>query len=508
MKQKKMKRSLLILFLSIIFTLSACNSAIEIQEVTQSRTETCARSFDAWKVSGTYAEYIIEKTAEPDKNAALQMAKELEEQEKEILKYMDCDVDSPISVWIVNTDVAGTGGITDSYVLDKTIITGKEQIENGEYFATYIKETTEIKNTWLAYGIIAEATEKEEATNDSEKDFARYYENAEDMGILGLADTRFLSELCAEEEVQIARKTAVSFYHYLKKQQQSSDIRELAGNLSGKDLTQEKNEWLTSIGVNREYDYPYEGLYDITAGISKKYSKGISASGIYADYEIALQDDPACFMSNVENVERFLYENQQGAKELRDYMKKAENSDLLNLDRRAEYFIEEQNNSYQTLGGYTDISTGKITIDSPYVLYCHLHELTHLWSLVEPQDGTPEKIWFGEGFACYGALQVKEHCGTDIGGSLEADKSDHTLFNNAYVYANIEKYGLEEALQRYDYPYYESFITYLIEHYSLEEVIEVVTGNQTVEEVFEKNFEELQQEWMENLTKSQINDKI
>ena len=144
-----------------------------------------------------------------------------------------------------------------------------------------------------------------------------------------------------------------------------------------------------------------------------------------------------------------------------------------------------------------------------------------------------DKIWFGEGFACYGALQVKEYCGIDIGsfkdadflwcqakmlesagikeakdilelygqlgGSMEEDKFDHTLFNNVYVYSNVEKYGLEEAVQRYGYPYYESFITYLIENYSLEDVIEVVTNHHTLEEIFEKNFEELQQEWLRNL---------
>lgn len=36
----------------------------------------------------------------------------------------------------------------------------------------------------------------------------------------------------------------------------------------------------------------------------------------------------------------------------------------------------------------------------------------------------------------------------------------------------------------------------MVENYSLEDVIEVVTKHQTVEETFGKNFEELQQEWM------------
>lgn len=530
MKQKKMTKILFIL--CAMFMLSACNSKIEITEINQPRTETCARSFDAWKVSGIYAEYIIEKTVEQDKNAALQLVEKIEEQEREILEYIDWKVDNPISVWIVNTDIVGTGNITDSYVLDKKIITGKEQIENGEYFATYVKKATGIQNSWIAYGITGTVTEKE-ATKDSGKELARYYENTEDMRILGLADTRFLSGICSEEEIQIAKKTAISFYTYWKEQQGTDDIKKLGESLKGKNLTEEKNNWLTSIGVKKEYAYPYEGLYDITVGISKKYSKGISASGTYANYEIKLQDDSAYFMSSVENVERFLYENQKGAKELHDYLGKAENSNLLHLDRKASYIIEEKNNSYQELGGYTDISTGEITIDSPYVLYCHLHELTHLWSQAKQQDSTMDKIWFGEGFACYGALQVKEYCGIDIGsfkdadflwcqakmlesagikeakdilelygqlgGSMEEDKFDHILFNNVYVYSNVEKYGLEEAVQRYGYPYYESFITYLIENYSLEDVIEVVTNHHTLEEIFEKNFEELQQEWLRNL---------
>ena len=530
MKQKKMTKILLIL--CIMFMLSACNSKIEITEIIQPRTETCARSFDAWKVSGIYAEYIIEKNVEQDKNAALQLVEKIEEQEKEILEYIDWKVDNPISVWIVNTDIAGTGNITDSYVLDKKIITGKEQIENGEYFATYVKETTGIQNSWLAYGITGTVTEKG-AMKDREKELASYYENAENMGILGLADTRFLSVLCSADEIQIAKKTAISFYTYWKEQQGTDDIKKLEESLKGKNLTEEKNNWLNSIGVKKEYAYPYEGLYDITAGISKKYSRGISASGTYADYEMKLQDDPGYFMSSVKNVERFLYENQRGAKELHEYLEKAENSNLLHLNRNANYIIEEQNNSYQELGGYTDIFTGEITIDSPYVLYCHLHELTHLWSQTEQQNSTIEKIWFGEGFACYGALQVKEYCGIDIGsfkdadflwcqakmlesagkkeaedilelygqagGSLEEDKFDHTLFNNVYVYSNVEKYGLEEAVKRYDYSYYESFVNYLIENYSLEDVIEVVTNHQTVEETFKKSFEELQQEWLENL---------
>ncbi|WP_143524482.1 hypothetical protein [Roseburia sp. 499] len=84
----------------------------------------------------------------------------------------------------------------------------------------------------------------------------------------------------------------------------------------------------------------------------------------------------------------------------------------------------------------------------------------------------------------------------NAGGSMEEKEFNHTLFNDIYVHENIEKYGLEIAIQNYDYPYYESFINYLIENYSLEDVIEVVTKHQTVEETFGKNFEELQQEWM------------
>ena len=93
-------------------------------------------------------------------------------------------------------------------------------------------------------------------------------------------------------------------------------------------------------------------------------------------------------------------------------------------------------------------------------------------------------------------------CGTDLNlimkngvdGCMEEKEFNHTLFNDIYVHENIEKYGLEIAIQNYNYPYYELFINYLVENYSLEDVIEVVTKHQTVEETFGKNFEELQQE--------------
>lgn len=533
MKKKKNKKNLnFILYILVIISLSCvgCGSKIEITEITQKRTEECERSFEAWKVNGQYAEYVIEKSVEEDKENALELVKSLEEQEEKILDYTNTTLEKPISVWIVNTDIVGTGNITDTYVSNKSIITGKEQVENGEYLATYVKESTGIKSYWLAYGIIAEAINDEKSMDYRNKQLAEYYENAENMGILGLADTRFLSQLCTEEEIQIARDTAASFYDYWKGKQKTEDINELSESLNEKDLTEEKNDWLTSIGVTKEYDYPYEGLYDISVGISHQYEKGIAASGKYADHEIKLQEDDTYFMSNVENVERFFYNNQHGAQKLYDSLKKADNSDLLPLERRAKYRIEEQNNIYQVLGGETDVNKSEIIIDSSNVLYCHLHELTHLWTQPEQKEKTTEDIWFGEGIACYGALQVEEYCGVDIksykdvdyffvlakmlesadteeakkilelyknaGGSMEENQFNHTLFNNIYVYENIEKYGLETAIQNYDYPYYESFMNYLVENYSLEDVIEVVTKHQTVEETFGKNFEDLQQEWM------------
>lgn len=514
---KKKYKLLIVIFLLIL--LSGCSNDINLTEGKHYRGETSNRTFAEWKSTTEYADCYIEQEHVSSQDEAVELIEKIDSDIKKIIKYSKIKEKNKPSIVIAQSDLIDGKSLEQSYTLENTIISSKNLVLTDEYLPVLVLMTLQLDEFWLAHGIAATIMESQidNAT------LTNYYTNDGDMGVLGLFNARFYTSVSGDD-VDIVNGTAVSLYNYIQKTYGKDECLRLLSGTSTLNMKEVKSNWLKSIRVLVPYNYRFEGA--LTGyNVYKSTRFDIYIKGPYANYDIQMYLDGSHYLSSPYRLELFLYHNYLAIKELKEILLEQTSAKLLNLNKVPLYQIN-WDRSQKCIANYKE---NVIYIQSDFLFQAQLHEMVHIISSVS-EDYTSEDTWIHEGFASFMTTKVnnEDSCffhdlpgypdstleylyinaiqsygydgavllsnyGYQDAGKIEKDlalyfeKKDgklndpndfnRRLYMDAFSYGVLKNMG-KEILDNKSVnlcPLYESFVSYLVDEYTLDKVIRLVT---------------------------------
>jgi hypothetical protein len=304
--------------------------------------------------------------------------------------------DSNIENCTSHDDVVYTSpGSLDSFVLSEDII----GISTG------------VSEQWVKAGL-AYIVSGEEIDTQSLKN---WYQKTEDLDILGLFVVRFMEDWVSPEEVNIARMTAASLINYCFENEKLTV--ESLGEKMNNDI---RNRWLSSMGVERTVDYPYDGLYEPFVFSQSDDCSLLLESEIMNFCLNRLLETPYPFFDEVREAEDLIYRAYTGYQALTDYL--LINAPSISHLINSEETITIEVKKLDVMLGYTRGNT--ISIHNSAVLFDVLHEIVHTYDWNEKLNTVNHNLLLTEGFAEYlGKLlpiyeqTVKKAIWDDLNGS-------------------------------------------------------------------------------------------
>jgi hypothetical protein len=425
-----------------------------------------------------------------------------------------------IQVYIIQIPVES--GI---YVGENTVYCTIEELETDSYRTKLVRSLYGLTDPAMIHGLEGYVFGESADVNALKK----YYSEAEDISVLSLFGARFYEAWNTEEEIELAKETAVGLVGYLIGQDKSDLI------LSQTVSMDEKNEWLKSMGVNRTYENPYElPFVPFTFGKSKEHSLIIDSNQAKYYMSSVVQ------FSTAKEVEEFVYKDYDGRNYILNYLKEnAPNQfEYFHIDTKPQYFIS---NKFRKVGGVARPG-GKVELAMHTV---HLHEYIHV--LTGGNRGA-SKYWMEEGLAEYLSWVIypdnymvkidfmnataeslpdsseyyvksmnyyKENGGEfgtgNINARLYADACAYGVLNSKEnLPSNAQSigsaYGLDERYRgngnELTYTQACSFAAYLVDKFSLDDYLAYHIGekkNQRFEDAFGVSYQEAKQEWLDYL---------
>lgn len=542
------KKNILYLLFIICLLFTGCRSEVDdladdifTTEKTVYRDDYHARKYDEWVITIGNIEYHIEKDNILSQEIAENLAKELHTSVK-LLKdkaktYANEDV---MSINIVKSNVKTGKKLPHAYYdADlNTVYLQKDQIQDFYTLKAITELIFDIHIPWLVYGIAGEISEYEV----DEKELCLYYSDIDNIGTLGLFGARFYEK--SNKDVGIAIKTAISFYRYLISKYGEEIWQEFKTLNIKYDTIIEKQEWLKKIGCDTvyhltcgeqimNYSFYYDNEYDIIVQSS------------YADFYVKFYDKTDSIMNDSSNLERLLYYNLDSYSR---YLELAyqEDFDEYLFDERIKCYINEKSGQHRTV---TDYNT--ILLFDWYFEYAHAHELAHaMIEYLHPEKtiGDISRLWLGEGFATYitailplenstisyrngiknydfDYMRMKDMQDNDLDGTTyyEVDKAklfeqrlwdfycdggafgdqsdfDKIRYYEAYTKAYLYTHNFDINDPDTPYGVFASFVKYIIETYSWQKLVYLVSSNASIEDTLGKPFEQLIQDWKELYT--------
>lgn len=427
--------------------------------------------------------------------------------------YSNDHYSDKLSIYILDSTI-----YDEPYVVGRNVFCSKDDFESGVYKEALTQGYFNLEDKSLSIGLAGYCFD-EKFDNEVLID---YYSNEDDISVLGLFGGRFYDGFNTNVEIEIARKTTLSLTDYIIMKYGFDTL------LNGFDA-QLKQEWLDSLGIKREYDYPYEGKFT-----NFHFSKS-------SEYPLIVKTDQVTYyfqpiesvLNESQEIEYFIHKDIDGRKYILNFLKEhMEDYRLINNSQIDCYVLSGTNekNGGDTLGNKITLY-GRI---SP-----HLHEATHVF-VRESLNAS----WKYEGMAEYINLIVypysyyketltKEYLenGTknqsqvvkeafeyyfNQGGRVTStDGIDMRLYVDSIAYASLhtnskidqfntlttpinEVYGLKTNMEGNELTYFQanSFLAYLADFYSIEDVIKFYTTDLNIEDVFQKTYAELKAEWI------------
>lgn len=426
-----------------------------------------------------------------------------------------------INIYVIEAPLDNT-----PYIGDNTVYCTLQDLEDNIYRPALVRACYNLTEPAIIHGLTGYIWGEEV----DESKLRDYYNETEDMSLLGLTGVRFYKEWNNEEQIQLAKDTATSLMAYLVDIDRKDMV--LIQGLTRKI----KEEWLQSIGVEKNYENPYEGeLNQLKYSKSEEYPLIITSNA--ANYYIQASEE---FLTSRE-IEKFLYKDIIGRKDILNYLKEnaMENFKNINHEVKAEYYFL---GDADKLGGLT-LPGGRIQLYRPMA---HLHEYVHCLT----GETSSDKKWMQEGFAEYlSIVVVPDNYMVEIdfanidpnmlsddgefweiafnyyknkGGSFEEDAINRRLYVDAYAYVTLNTQGSwtkgytpignmydatsKELVQGNELSYLQacSFTAYLIDNYSLDNYLSYYLGTQrnaSFEEYFGGAYEEIKTKWIEYISK-------
>ena len=255
-------------------------------------------------------------------------------------------------------------------VIGNRVYSTAEDVLSGQYRVALLAAAFGTDEPWVAIGLTAYVFD----TELNEDILTSYYSESESLDILSLFAAYFNDAFADEEERDIAEATAASLSRYVI---ETYGLDELLKQ--GQTYVQ---PWLTSLGVDREYENPYSGSFS-----GYRYT----ASKDYPLVVISTRDDEFYFpvleglIETPRQIEDILFENTQSAKVILSYLE----------EHAPEYFEEIKRNYSEPIFYYFNDDHDyhvadrgrRVHVNDPSVM---IHAMIHV--MIPPPKGIPS-LW-------------------------------------------------------------------------------------------------------------------
>lgn len=227
-------------------TLLPFDDELEFEEGKYIRDQSCGRIFNFQKTTyGLLTIAIADKLLEP--NEFQEMAEQIISIYRDLYTHSLVPMDLPITVYVIFNPDQG-----DCYSTDQVVFVSPEELKNRTFMEEMFGVGSGISEYWVRVGLTSLALDEQ----PSEEPLAAWYQDTDDLDMVGLFYARFLEDWASEEETQIARLSAASLIQYAL-EDKNIPIDQLAEKVDNEVRTL----WLASLGVDRVVTYPYDGRF-------------------------------------------------------------------------------------------------------------------------------------------------------------------------------------------------------------------------------------------------------
>jgi hypothetical protein len=174
-----------------------------------------------------------------------------------------------------------------------------ENLDSVKFKELLIGASTGINEPWVRAGLAYLAS----GDKVDDQVLKNWYQETQDLNILGLFVARFMEDWATPEEVEIARMTAASLIQY------GTENEGIAIEALGSSINNDiRNRWLASIGVERTVDYAYDGFYEKFDDISHTSDCSLILKSETINFCLnRLAETPFPFFDEVHEAEAFAY---------------------------------------------------------------------------------------------------------------------------------------------------------------------------------------------------------
>jgi len=290
---------------------------------------------------------------------------------------------NPITVYVI------TGSSIENCTSHGDVVfTSPGSLDSFALSVDIIGTSTGISEHWVKAGLAYVASGEEIDTQMLQN----WYQETENLDILGLFVARFLTDWVSQEEIEIARMTSASLVNYCLENENLSI--ESLGDQINNDI---RNRWLSSIGVGRTVSYPYDGLNEPFKFLKNEDCSLLLESEIMNFCLNRLAETPFPFFDEVREAEDFIHRAYTGYQAITDYL--LINAPSINHLTNSQETITIEVRKLDVMLGYTRGNT--ISIHNSAVLFDVLHEIVHTYDWNEKLNAVNDNLLLTEGFAEY-----------------------------------------------------------------------------------------------------------
>jgi hypothetical protein len=279
-----------------------------------------------------------------------------------------------VTVYIMETTTED-----DYYAVNNALVCTKTTFEDSSYVSALAQAMYGNYEQWFGWGLRGLAN----GTSSAVERLHSYYNENNNLNLLGLTPLRFESTWCNEEELKLAEDTSIALCEYTL---EAYDAQTLATGMTGAI----KTEWLHSIGVNETFSDPYtEYLRGFTLSIPESNKFAVTLTSSRDRFNLNYLEN---FFETADQVEAFVFDNQAGREKITELLSQEapELLDKMNLGVAVTYNI--YGGSSPRKHGWKPSGIISFTNDPIY----HLHECVH--GMIGTQD---RNHWIDEGLAVY-----------------------------------------------------------------------------------------------------------
>lgn len=243
-----MKRGYWLLIIGMLFSvlsLTGCGQQVTMEEKILEQSEEQPLEGSFYVCTSENITYQFEKKTYT-RDESLKLYETMNQLKEKAATYLGVEPKAKATICVVEETPLG-----GSYALGQTFYSTRDDWEKGRCDEWYIQAIYGIRKPWVAVGIANNSSLKGVSTED----LSTYYSESEDFSDLALFGARFIKSMNYKEDYAICASTASQLVDYALKNYGVEKL--LAGEISVK----EKNAWLKSIGVTKEYPEYLEEIF-------------------------------------------------------------------------------------------------------------------------------------------------------------------------------------------------------------------------------------------------------